>query len=64
MVESLEYPPWPGAAIVEETLLAILAFIEDQLSGRHQIEQRDENHLVDVRIRPASSVPLVTLVFL
>ena len=64
MIESLEYPPWSSTAIVEETLLAILAFIEDQLAGRHQIEERDKDHLVDVRIGPASSVPLVTLVFL
>ena len=62
MIESHKYPPGPGTAVVEETLLVVLAFIEDQLAGRDQVEERDQQHLVDVGLRPASSVPLVSLV--
>lgn len=64
MIERLEYPPGSGTAVVEETLLVVLALDEDKLTGGDEVEETDQSDLVDVGVRPASSVPFLCLVFL
>ena len=63
VIERLEYPPGSCAAVVEVTLLVIFALSENKLTGRNKVEERDHRNLVDIGLRPASSVPLISLVF-
>ena len=64
VIESFENEPGPSTAEVEVALFVVLALVEHELGGGHDVEERDEDDLVHVRVRPTPSVPLICFIFL